>query len=613
MQIVKSMPALVAFRLLRLWFLHRFRPFLPLIVFFAATIFVAYPVSFYPGSLVNGRPFEDAFEAIGLLYWYKHALFDLGQSPLFRADVFYPFGWDLRFANYPPLYLILAAPVTAVAGPVLTYNLAILGSCIFAAYGMYLAVRAIGGGMGAGLLAGLAFAFYPQREVYLAGFFNFLMGSMWLPWLLFGIIRAAQVPGRPARWIVLTFFAYAMALGGAWQLVFLGGAVLAVGGGVYWLPILRRTGATWVRPLFLGVAVWCVVALPLLSSALALWRELGSQAQFVFANVDSGSVSLERLLVPSALNPLWWDLARKTFPLWNGPDSVVIFGYTMVALAFGGLLRAPRGGAHVRVGLILWLGAIVFMLGPTLHFWGKPVSLAVPPGLLAAEQSLSAHLGVPLVADGALRIPLPWLMLYLLFPPLRTFHGQGRWGLVGMLGLAMLAGLGLTKWTQRLRPGLRIAINVLAVLLLLVEFNTQPLRSVISTAQMHRSVDDWLAQNAGSSVIIEYPLSYTMRGQSLYYTMAHRQKIVHGYSQMRTGAYDEMIAVLARWPEPAALDKLKQVGVRYVLVHAFVGDAFEEKQLPGLLAAPQIKLIQAFPTSLGSVRLIYLFELLSQP
>lgn len=52
--------------------------------------------------------------------------------------------------------------------------------------------------------------------------------------------------------------------------------------------------------------------------ALAVWRELGSQAQFVFANVDSGGVSVERLLVPSALNPLWWDFARKTLPLWTG-------------------------------------------------------------------------------------------------------------------------------------------------------------------------------------------------------------------------------------------------------------------------------------------------------
>jgi len=153
---------------------HRLRVWFPLVIFLLATFFIAYPVSRYPASLIYGRPFEDAFEAIGVLYWYKHALFDLGQFPLFRPDVFYPFGWDLRFTDYPWLYPLLVAPITAVAGPVLTYNLAILGSCVFSALGMFMVVRAVGGGMGAGILAGLAFAFYPQREVYLAGFFNFL-------------------------------------------------------------------------------------------------------------------------------------------------------------------------------------------------------------------------------------------------------------------------------------------------------------------------------------------------------------------------------------------------------------------------------------------------------
>jgi len=588
---------------------HRLRLWFPLVIFLLATFFIAYPVSRYPASLIYGRPFEDAFEAIGVLYWYKHALFDLGQFPLFRPDVFYPFGWDLRFTSYPWFYPLLIAPITAIAGPVFTYNLAILGSCIFAALGMFMVVRAIGGGMGAGILAGLAFAFYPQREVYLAGFFNFLIGSMWLPWSLYGIIRASQVADRPTRWIILAFLSYALAFAGAWQLVFLGGAVLIGGAWVYWLPVIRRSGASWIRPMAWGVAAWCLVALPMLGMAFLVWRELGSQTQFVLTNIEYGSVSIERLFVPSALNPLWWNFARKTFPLWNGPDSVVIFGYTTIVLGLLGLIKAPRGRIHERAALILWLGAVVFMLGPTLRFWGKPVSLALPPDLLSGVKSVSAQLGVPLVEGGATHIPLPWLLLYLLFPPIRTFHGQGRWGLVGMLGLATLAALGLTKWTQRLRPGMRFVINLLAVILLLIEFNTQPLRPVISTTEMHRSVDDWLAANASSSVIIEYPFSYTMKGQSLYYIMAHGQKIVHGYSNMRSKSYDDMIATLDRWPELPAIDKLQQIGVRYVLVHAFNGDNFEEKQLPALLAIPQLHLVGVFPTPIGSVRQIYLFEL----
>ena len=70
---------------------------------------------------------------------------------------------------------------------------------------------------------------------------------------------------------------------------------------------------------------------------------------------------------------------------------------------------------------------------------------------------------------------------------------------------------------------------------------------------MRRAVDEWLATNASDSVIIEYPLSYTMKGQSLYYTMAHRQKIVHGYSQLLPKGYTDLLPVLNQWPGPKSI------------------------------------------------------------
>ena len=41
-----------------------------------------------------------------------------------------------------------------------------------------------------------------------------------------------------------------------------------------------------------------------------------------------------------------------------------------------------------------------------------------------------------------------------------------------------------------------------------------------------------------------------------------------------------MLPVLNQWPEPPALDLLAQIGVKYVLVHSFIGDDFEHQQLP---------------------------------
>ncbi len=55
---------------------------------------------------------------------------------------------------------------------------------------------------------------------------------------------------------------------------------------------------------------------------------------------------------------------------------------------------------------------------------------------------------------------------------------------------------------------------------------------------------------------------------------------------------------------------MKRIGPKYILVHAFVGDDFEHQQFPVFESISSLKLIEKFPTPIGTVRDIYLFELL---
>jgi hypothetical protein len=70
-----------------------------------------------------------------------------------------------------------------------------------------------------------------------------------------------------------------------------------------------------------------------------------------------------------------------------------------------------------------------------------------------------------------------------------------------------------------------------------------------------------------------------------------------------------MLAELQKWPQPEALDTLAHIGVKYILVHTFQGDDFEQQRLPGLLAISRLKLVGSFPTPIGNVKQIYVFEL----
>ena len=188
--------------------------------------------------------------------------------------------------------------------------------------------------------------------------------------------------------------------------------------------------------------------------------------------------------------------------------------------------------------------SLLFMLGPFLKFEGQPVLLKHP---LAQDLSRS----IPALEDpqGGLRIPLPALPIYRGIEPLRSFHHFDRFGIVLALAAGTLAGLGLSRLSDRLaKPG-RIALATGCLLLLLLELNTQPQPQVTSLAGMERPVDTWLAALPEQHVIAEYPLSYTPKAQSLYFTTRHGQKIIHGYSIIWPTGFLEALPVLERFPD----------------------------------------------------------------
>jgi len=191
------------------------------LLFLGVTIVLTYPVSLDPASLVIGRPFDDAFKHIWYLQWYKYALLDLRILLLSQPDIFYPGGWDLPFASLPPLLPTILAPVTSALGPVVTYNLLLLASTVAAAYGVYLLVLTMGGTALGGIFSGLLYAFYPNRQVYMHGFFNHLLGSMWLPWILYGLYQAVNRPRSRGCWLFFAALAYSLSIAGAWQYIYI--------------------------------------------------------------------------------------------------------------------------------------------------------------------------------------------------------------------------------------------------------------------------------------------------------------------------------------------------------------------------------------------------------
>ena len=598
---------------------------LPVLIFALLTFAILYPISMYPSQLVIGRPFDNVFESIGYLDWYKRALMDQRISPLFNPDIFYPGGWDLRFSVMPPLFPILLSPITAVLGSVTTYNIVIMVSTITAAMGVYKLHQEMGGGIFGGIFAGLLYSFYPNRQVYMAGFLNLLLASVWLPWMLFGIYQAVNQPQKRTRWFMFTGLCYALSIASAWQYTYIGTLALLLYGGVLVGTSLRQEWHTWVKPVFTFIGVTLLIAGPWLFIGLQGQQSLANSAKFSLEDLIGTSPSLERFLLPSGMNPLTWKLTRELFSEGINENSMIFFGYITAGLALYACWRWRPWRTPEWALLVLSIGGLFFMVGPFIKWMNEP--LIIPIQHASFPESISAILG----AQNGLRIPMPAFFVYKLVPPFETFHHFGRIGILVALGLSIFAGLGLTtliKKQQKIRVGHIIGLVCIGILML--EINMQPHQDVTAIAGMQRDVDKWLAQQNEQGVIIEYPLPHASKSQSLYHIINHRQKIVNSYA-LPPAHYLEIKPILEQWPSETTLNLLDEIGVDYVLVDVLQGNEdFATKQLPALENLPQLTLIDRYsrdleredvPTYLFGhihpkvdiIKEVYLFQLEGQP
>jgi hypothetical protein len=177
---------------------------------------------------------------------------------------------------------------------------------------------------------------------------------------------------------------------------------------------------------------------------------------------------------------------------------------------------------------------------------------------------------------------MPALFLRWFVPVLGQIRTWTRFGIIALFGMAVLAGLGAAAWHRReIRP-IKSAVAgrlawpiVIAVALFELWWRPVPMMAPV----FERPVDQWLRSQPGAQPIIEYPLDSAFDGQQLVYTRAHGKPILHGYATYFSFAFSRQHPELLDFPEPAALQRLSTLGVRYVLIETAPPHATEANAL----------------------------------
>jgi hypothetical protein len=166
-----------------------------------------------------------------------------------------------------------------------------------------------------------------------------------------------------------------------------------------------------------------------------------------------------------------------------------------------------------------------------------------------------------------------WQFVYWI-PGFSFIRECSRFTIVGLLGIAVLAGMGFDRLTAALTAQKRLALAIAAGVFLIAEFAAMPL-AVQPTTAVVPAIDRWLDSQPKPFVVAEVPsprpsqMGPFERQQAAFmiHSTAHWQKTVHGYSGWRTPLHEALYWEMLDFPNEKVLESLSSLGVTHIVVH----------------------------------------------
>jgi hypothetical protein len=423
----------------------------------------------HPGRVVVGfNPASDFQIMTWSLEWWPWALMH-GVNPLHTQLLWPPSGFSTLWMTTIPASALLAAPLTLVAGSLVSYNVLMILAVPLAAGAAYLLCRELSGSFLASLVGGLLFGLSPYMLGHTLSQHLNLVFIFPLPLVALFCVRYVRRKTSARRFVLIVALLLAVELGSSLELfsdltlfVALGLAFALAAGAGQRGRYLRLAGL---------LALAYVVLLPLLVP-IALFALGGAHAALRSAPA-SYAIDAANLVVPTPTllaGALHGTRAVSLHFVGNIGEQDGYLGLPLIVLALVALVREWRRGAWLAGALLLC--ALLLSFGPTLIVAGHPL-LGLPFALahlpifsdaLPARLSLfSALCASVLVALWLARTKRRWLrwsvavvvmtsLLPNFWPPTRL---PGAWAVSSQFGYAtqpVSAGFVADPLWQRLIP-----------------------------------------------------------------------------------------------------------------------------------------------------------------
>jgi hypothetical protein len=489
---------------------------------------------------VNGG--GDPAVMVWSMAWIAHALVTDPLS-LYDANIFYPTENALAYTDLLLPSAIFAAPLYYLTGnPLIGMNVVLFLTFVLSGYTVFLLVRYLledrPYAVHAALFAGAVYTLSPYRMGHITQLNS--MTTYWLPLILLFMHRYLE-RGRNKRdlWLTGLFFTL-NALSGLYYGIFAVLMVLVFLAG--WFAL--RRGLPEVRDLVRAVPAAAVFGAVLATLLYPYISRSGSEDH----TRDIGQVA-GGSFIPQAL-------------LTSPPESLLL-GWTP---EFFGITH-EAGRPVYELTLYPGIVAALLALYAFRHRIPQHTALYATVGLTLAVLSLG-----PRGEVFGLQVPLPYLLLYEL-PGFGNLRVPARMWAIVMLCIAVLAGLGLRALLERV--GGRRALVLLAALSVVAAAEFMPTlpwdRYINRGPATLEPAYEWLVENDPDSVVAEVPFATpadSFRETPRMYRSAHGWwELVNGYASYFPEGYADTRRALNTFPEEESLEKMRELGAEYMILH----------------------------------------------
>ena len=521
-----------------------------LILYIFLTTILTFPLIMHMDeSLKLGDPAFNTW----VLAWDVHSLTS-DPFNLFNTNIFYPLTKNtLAFSEHLIADMLVAFPVILIThNPVLAYNLILFLSFVLSGFGMFLLINYYIKDSYSAFVGGVVFAFCTIRFAHFEHMQ--LLTAQWMPFALLYLDKFLHKGDY--RNLALLYIFYVLQVLSCWYLAFYVTIVL----GVYALGIFMTNEEArkklfqrsyQIKSILFSICILVAVA-PFAYPYLQVAHEYGFTRTLDEVALFSADLG-DYLLTP--IHNLVYGMFSYSFQInRNSAEHSLFPGITVIILSLCGLFLVRKielnGQSRFalidttnrmqRIYLAIGLVAFILSLGYPLHFFGHIIY-----------------------------IDLPYKYLFEYFPGFKSMRVPSRFAIVLMFSLSILAGYGLSRLIGSEPKIKRATISLIVLSLIVIESLYIPVSiNTMPTGQEIPEVYRWLTNETGDFAIVELPSELFSDTKYMYYSTYHWKKLVNGYSGFVPDYYSGTMKELLSFPSNESINLLKNLGVKYVVIHA---------------------------------------------